>query len=38
MTVYELGADVFKEQIEAFDAEYSAKSALIKQFINEFRK
>ena len=38
MTVYELGADVFKEQIEAFDAEYSAKSDLIKQFIKEFRK
>ncbi|MEO4052082.1 TRAP transporter substrate-binding protein [Solibacillus sp. CAU 1738] len=38
MEVFDLDASVFKSQIEAFDAEYSAQSELIKRFIETVRK
>lgn len=37
MTVTELGADVYAEEIQKFDAEYSAKSDLMKRFIEAAR-
>lgn len=37
MTVYELDKEVFKDQIEEFDAKYSGQSDLIKKFIETFR-
>jgi len=38
MVVYDLGEEVFAEQIEAFDHEYSSQSEVIKEFIETFRK
>lgn len=37
MTVTELGADVYAEEMKSFDEEYSAKSDLMKRFIEAAR-
>lgn len=38
MEVYDLGAEVFTEQIKKFDEEYGAQSDLIKQFVEANRQ
>ncbi len=37
MTIYELNADVFSEQIEQFDETYGPSNELIQEFIDTFR-
>lgn len=38
MTIYEIPAENFSEQVKKFDESYSGKSPLIKKFIETFRK